>query len=318
MSHKLPWESTSPPLMLAPMQGLTNIAMRQFFIDTVRPDVVFTEFVRVHSSSRKGLGRNQRAEITTQSEGTPLVVQLMGRDVDALVKAAVAAEQAGARHINIIMWCPYGRMVNNAAGGALLKDPARLPETLGALRGAISGSFSVKLRAGHDEHDEVYGLLPIFEQAGVDFLILHPRTVVQRYDGPADHEVTRQVCEQPSLPVIANGDINTVADGKALLANTGAAGLMMGRGAIADPWLFSRLRGELPEVVDEGQRRSEVARYLLSLEVSYQGLFCGDAQVLMKLKEVINQIHDEWFIKPRKALRKCKRLDQFSSLLHQL
>jgi tRNA-dihydrouridine synthase B len=304
--------------MLAPMQGLTNVALRQLFIEQVQPDVVFTEFLQVRPGSRYLLKPNECREITEQPEGTPLVVQLMGSDTDALVKAAEAAEQAGAKHININMGCPYGRMVNNSAGGALLKQPGLLPKTLDALRASIQGSFSVKLRAGHDQHNEVYDLLPLFEAAGVDFLILHPRTVIQRYDGAADHKVTQQVCALTSLPVIANGDINRAEDGQQLLRESGAAGLMMGRGAIADPWLFARLRGERPMVIDQVERRKEVKAYLLALLQRYQPHFCGDIQVLFKLKEVVNLIQDEWFHKPRKALRKCKKLPAFIALIQEL
>lgn len=318
MSHILPWVKNSTPLMLAPMQGLTNVAMRQLFIDLVRPDVVFTELLPVRPGSKRGLSSSDCSEITNQPTSTPLVVQLMGRDVDALVKAAEMAEQAGAQHVNINMGCPYGRMINNSAGGALLREPERLPPTLKALRAAIKGSFSVKLRSGYSVSSEVYGLLPLFEDAGVDFLILHPRTVEQRYNGPADHSVTQKVCELTSLPVIANGDINCAADGQRLLEDSGVVGLMMGRGAIADPWLFARLRGELATSSDEVQRRKEVREYLLMLQLRYQQLFCGDTQVLSKLKEVLNQIHDEWFQGPLKALRKCKRLDQFALLLHEI
>ena len=112
-----------------------------------------------------------------------------------------------------------------------------------ALRDAVAGTFSVKMRAGYDDPQQVFSLLPLFESAGVDFLILHPRTVVQEYAGLADHGITAGVVAATRLPVIANGDIRTVADGQRVLRLTGAAGLMLGRGAIADPLLFQRLRG---------------------------------------------------------------------------
>lgn len=318
MANTLPWGEQMTPLMLAPMQGLTNVALRQLFIEQFRPDVVFTEFLPVRPGAEEGLAPRLCREISAQPAETPLVVQLLGHDSEALVMAAEAAERAGAQHININMGCPYGRMVNNAAGGALLKQPEQLPRTLTALRTAIQGSFSVKLRAGYDRHDEVFRLLPLFEAAGVDFLILHPRTVAQRYDGPADHAITRQVCAQTPLPVIANGDIYSVPQGEQLLGESGVAGLMLGRGAIADPWLFARLRGERPAVIDEAQRVQELRDYLLALHRRYLPLFCGDAQVLVKLKEVINQVPDEWFQKPRKALRKCKKLPPFIALLQGL
>ena len=294
------------------MQGLTNRALRSLFIEWVRPDVVFTEFVQVRPGTGEGISEVDAAEIAAGAAAeVPLVVQLMGGDPEGLVAAAQAARTAEAVHLNINMGCPYGRMTRNAAGGALLKDPSRLPETLAGLRAATPGSFSVKLRSGHDDPCDAYGLIPYFEEAGVDFLILHPRTVTQKFEGPADHAITRRFCELTSLPVIANGDIFGVADGERLLSETRAAGLMLGRGAISDPWLFERLRGGRPAVVDEATRRGEVRAYLLALAERYRELFHGDTQVLFKLKEVVNQLHDEAMKKPRKALRKCKRLDRF-------
>ncbi len=315
-SSRLPW-SGPRPLMLAPMQGLTNRALRQLFIQWVAPDVVFTEFLQVRPRAREGLSAVDCAEIQAQ-DSTPLVVQLIGRDSDALVAAAEAAQQAGARHLNINMGCPYGRMTQNAAGGALLKHPERVAQTLSRLRAAIDGSFSVKLRAGYDDPEQVFELLPLFETLGVDFLVLHPRTVAQKYSGLADHAITARVCAATSLPVIANGDIKVVADAETIEARARPAGLMLGRGAIADPWLFTRLRGEAPVKVDESTRRQALRTYLLALLERYRELFAGDAQALYKLKEVIYYIQDEWFERPRKKLRRATQLETFRALVEAL
>ena len=315
----LPWSGDQIPLMLAPMQGLTNQALRHFFMETVRPDVVFTEFLQVRPGSRKkGLGKKECTEISAQPDDTPLVVQLMGRDTQALVNGAITAQEAGAQHININMGCPYGRMQSNSAGGALLKDPNSLPDTLHALREATQGSFSVKIRSGHEDPRQIFSLLPMFEEAGVDFLILHPRTVVDRYATPADHSITEEVCRETHLPVIANGDINKKEDGIRVLAETKSVGLMLGRGAIADPWLFLRLRNEHPAEFDEATRRDEIRHYLFTLLNLYQNYFCGDMQAISKLKEVLNQINDPWFNKPRKAMRKCKELKSIATEINLL
>ncbi len=105
----LPWKTGTTPLMLAPMQGLTNRALRALFIEKVRPDVVFTEFVRVRPKSRKPLSATDRMEIASQDGQVPLVVQLIGRETEGLVAAAEVAQEAGAVHLNINMGCPYGR-----------------------------------------------------------------------------------------------------------------------------------------------------------------------------------------------------------------
>ena len=301
--------------MLAPMQGLTNRALRALFINRVQPDVVFTEFVRAQADIDKCISDSDRREIDNGCNSTSLVVQLIGSNTDFLVAAADTVQELGAKHLNINLGCPYGRMTQNTAGGALLKTPADLPAMLKSLRKTIFGSFSVKVRAGYEDPSQLLSLVPVFEDCGVDFLVVHPRTVQQKFNGPADHNVTGAVVRQTSLPVIANGDIWTVADGERVLTQTGAAGLMLGRGAIADPLLFERLRGNYSALSTPEQRAAELRDYLQELLARYQELFCGDQQVLWKMKEVLTFIKDPCFAKQMRKLKKAKSLNAFSSIL---
>jgi tRNA-dihydrouridine synthase len=305
--------------MLAPMQGVTNRAMRSLFVDWVRPDVVFTEFMRVHSASaRRSLSAGDLREAAADEGGVPLVVQLIGHGREALVAAARAAEAAGARHLNLNMGCPYGRMTSGLTGGGMLSRPEDLAEIIPDLRRAISGTFSVKLRAGYDEPDLVFSLLPLFEEAGVDFLVLHPRTVVQQYAGRADHAVTAEVVRRSRLPVIANGDIRSAADGLRVLKETGAAGLMLGRGAIADPLLFERLRARSPAEPKPTQRAAMLRRYLREVLARYGELFCGERQVLGKVKEILAFVDDPGLARCLKKLKKAQSIEGFLSLLDEL
>jgi tRNA-dihydrouridine synthase B len=301
--------------MLAPMQGVTNRALRALFINRVRPDVVFTEFVRARADIQNCISDSDRREIDTRCTTTPLVVQLIGSNIDFLVAAAETAQELGTQHLNINLGCPYGRMTKSTAGGALLKDPADLPLMLKSLRKTIVGSFSVKVRSGYEDPAQLLSLITIFEDCGIDFLIVHPRTVQQQFNGLADHNVTAAVVRQTSLPVIANGDIWTVADGDRVISQTGAAGLMLGRGAIADPLLFERLRNNYPVLSTPEQRAEELRDYLQELLASYQELFCGDQQVLWKMKEIVALITDPCFSKQMRKLKKAKSLSEFSSNL---
>jgi len=303
--------------MLAPMQGLTNRALRAYFIEHVRPDVIFTEFMRVNTApAGAGLTAVDLRDVASEQDGVPLVVQLVGHEREALVLAARVAQEAGAAHINLNMGCPYGRMGGGLTGGGMLRCPDNLAEVIPALRDAIDGSFSVKIRTGYDDPDQILSLLPLFESNGVDFLVLHPRTVVQKYEGAADHGVTARVVRETRLPVIANGDIRNAADGGLVLGETGAAGLMLGRGAIADPPLFRRLRGlENPEPGRE-VRRAELGRYLREIVIRYGRLFCGDTQVLNKVKEIIAYLDEPELAKPLKELRRAKTVRAFEAALH--
>jgi len=302
--------------MLAPMQGLTNQALRAHFIRQVRPDVVFTEFMRVNPvAAVKRLAPADLRQMAAAEDGVPLVVQLVGHGREALVTAARAAQAAGAVHLNLNMGCPYGRMTSGLTGGGMLSRPADLVEVIPALRDAVAGTFSVKLRAGYDDLQQVFSLLPLFEAAGVDYLILHPRTVVQEYEGLAEHAITAGVVAATRLPVIANGDIRTAADGLRVLRQTGAAGLMLGRGAIADPLLFRRLRGEADPQPSKEQREAELGSYLREMLARYRTLFCGEMQVLGKLKAIIKHMDDPELARLLKGLRRAGSLRTLAELL---
>ena len=298
------------------MQGLTNRALRSYFIEQVKPDVVFTEFMRVNAAATvKRLSKADLREIASTEERVPLVVQLVGHGAEALVSAARAAQAAGAVHINLNMGCPYGRMTSGLTGGGMLKRPADIAAIIRPLRDTVAGSFSVKIRAGYDDPEQIFSLLPLFESAGVNFLVLHPRTVVQEYSGTADHSITARVVQETKLPVIANGDIRSSADGERLLKETGAAGLMLGRGAIADPLLFERLRGRASLSVSPEEQLRELRFYLREMTVRYCELFCGEMQVLGKLKAIVSQMDNQVQGKTVKELKKAKTLRSFEALI---
>jgi tRNA-dihydrouridine synthase B len=282
--------------------------------------VLFTEFMRVRPGSSTGAARLSEGDLDdarAQEHGVPLVVQLIGRDREPLVEAATAVQGGGAVHLNLNMGCPYGRM-NVGCGGGMLERPETLPDILHALRETIAGSFSIKVRAGYDDPEQIFSLLPLFETAGVDFLVLHARTVAQRYDGQADHALTARVVKQTRLPVIANGDICSAEEGARVLRESGAAGLMLGRGAMRDPLLFERLRGRAPARPSSAELLLVHQRYLRELAQGYGALFCGDAQVLAKLKGSLAVMSDQEESRPFRKLRKAKTLDAFCEAVESL
>ncbi len=311
----LPWAKGTTPLMLAPMQGLTNDALRTCYIEHYQPDIVFTEFVRVQTQSRKRIAKAELGEIAAHSSDVPLVVQLIGNNASALADGAMQVQDAGVQHLNLNLGCPYGRMTTGATGGELLRDPESLAELLMALRRSVRGSFSIKCRAGYSDPRQFFKLLPVYLDSGIDYLILHPRTVIQQYSGCADHDLTAEVASRTNLPIIANGDINCAAMGQKLLQETDVSGLMLGRGALADPWLFQRIRGELPGVSDEGQRRNDLYQLLTDLLPRYLVKFCGERQALMKLKDLLNFIPDECLQRDIGKLKRTTTVPGFSTVL---
>lgn len=302
--------------MLAPMQGLTNSALRQCFIDRYRPDIVFTEFVRVQTLSRKRIAKGDLDDILANPATIPLIVQLIGNHPDALADAAHTLQAAGVSHINLNLGCPYGRMTTGVTGGALLREPQILEAILTTLRTVCHGSFSVKWRAGYDNDQQWRELLPLFESCGVDFLILHPRTVVQQYSGTANHDITAEVVRQTALPIIANGDITSVAVARHLLDQCGVAGLMLGRGALADPLLFQRIRDAVPSCEAHHFRR-QAGEFIADLLPRYLEKFCGERQALMKLKDVLNFMTVPELQRDLGKLKRTTTLAQFTVKLER-
>ncbi|MDF1563746.1 MAG: tRNA-dihydrouridine synthase family protein [Deltaproteobacteria bacterium] len=290
--RRLPWPEGQTPLMLAPMQGLTNRGLRGVQARLGRPDLLFTEFVRVRPGARQLIAASDLAEATTAHEGIPLVVQLIGKLDESVVEAARELVELGIEHLNLNMGCPFGRMKSELAGGGMFCHPGTVLPLLSALRPLVPGSLSVKTRAGLDDPEQILALVPLFEEGGADFLILHPRTVAQRYEGEADHAITRRLVEATSLPVIANGDVRSPGDARRVLEETGAAGLMIGRGAISDPLLFERIRGRAPARPTGQARHEEVASHLEALLEVYAGMFQGEVQIVSKLKEAVRQVDD--------------------------
>jgi tRNA-dihydrouridine synthase len=201
------------------------------------------------------------------------------------------------------------------AGGGMFRHPEIVAPLLETLRPEIRGSLSVKTRIGFDDPRQIFELLPAFEAAQVDFLVIHPRTVQQKYSGEADHEITREVVETTTLPVIANGDIRDEARAAWVLEHTGAAGLMLGRGAINDPLLFERIRGRAPTRPTGAARKIEVVAHLETLMARYVELFSGDIQVVSKLKEALNLIDDPELARWIGKLRRTRSIAAFSALL---
>ncbi len=319
LKRPLPWPAATTPLMLAPMQGLTNRAMRQLFAEWVSPDTLFTEFMRVASGDTgKRISSTDLEEMSPAEYGIPLVVQLIGHGTPALAEAARMAENAGAAHINLNLGCPFGRMTTGLTGGGILQKPELLNDLIPAMRDAIKGSFSIKLRAGYDDLNQIFRLLPLFEDANVDFIVLHPRTVVQEYEGQADHSITARVVKETGIPVIANGDVRCASEGMKLLETTGAAGLMLGRGAIADPLLFKRIRGDESAEPDRGERAAMLGHYLTELLSRYSGVFCGEQQILGKVKSVFATMDDHEFAKQIKGLKKARSIGKFLDLVSRL
>lgn len=314
----LPWEKEQKPLMLAPMQGVTHASMRKVQMELGSPDILFSEFVPVSNVSRRRIARRDLDEARCHNLPAPLVVQLVGNNPEALIEAALQLQDVGVQHLNLNLGCPYGRMTSGPSGGGMLQDMQLVEKCVQGIRKVVSGGFSVKVRSGYEDPAQIMQLLDLFESGGVDFIVLHPRTVVQKYTGYADHSITRKVAAVSSIPVIANGDVATVSQGQDLLRDSNIAGMMLGRGAIADPWLFKRLRNRTEAEPKGLQRRAQLRVYLSHLLEECMLAYAGEHQVLAKLKNVVQFIEDAELRRWCGKIKRTRSLQRFRLLLDSL
>jgi nifR3 family TIM-barrel protein len=227
-------------LALAPMAGVSNLPFR-LIAKQAGASLVFTETV-----SAKGLvleGPKTRRLLRTSPRETPCAFQLFGSEPEVLGEACRRLEGEGAAWIDLNVGCPVKKFIRNCAGSALLQDLPRAAAIVRAMRKGFSGTLSVKMRSGWDERSIV---APEFARMaageGAELLSVHGRTRAQLYTGLADRNVIRAVVEAvPGTPVLANGDVVGAQDAFDMLRETGAAGVMIGRGAMGNPWIFRQI-----------------------------------------------------------------------------
>lgn len=229
-----------PALVLAPMQEVTDLPFLRLMARYGGPDWFVTEYFRVTPDSR--LDPFIVRSITENDTGRPVVAQMIGQDIPGLVRTARELERLPVAGIDLNLGCPAPVVCRKDAGGGLLRSPERVDEILRALRDAIQGCFTVKCRVGFADKTEFPRLLEVFQRHAIDGLAIHGRTVHDAYKTPVHPECVAQAVQAMPCPVIANGNIVDVATGLAWLRETAAAGLMIGRGAIRNPWLFTHLR----------------------------------------------------------------------------
>ncbi|MEI8038180.1 MAG: tRNA-dihydrouridine synthase family protein [Verrucomicrobiota bacterium] len=229
-----------PALVLAPMQDVTDLPFMRVIARRGAPDWFVTEYFRVHPDSH--LNPYIRRSILENKTGRPVFAQMIGSDPASLLRTARQLADLPVAGIDLNLGCPAPIVCRKHAGGGLLRDPAALPRLLATLREAIPGRFTVKTRLGYTSIAEFPALLEIFRAAGLDGLTVHGRTVLERYQTPVHPGCIQLAVATLPCPVIANGNAVDPATGLALLHQSRAAGLMIGRGAIRNPWIFAQLR----------------------------------------------------------------------------
>ena len=261
------------PLVLAPMAGITDLPFR-VICRRLGCGMTVSEMVSAKGLLYKNVKTTEMLRI--EDSERPTAIQLFGSVPAELAEAAQMVEASGADIIDFNMGCPVPKIVNNGEGSALMKNPQLAYEVLAAMVAAVKIPVTVKFRAGWDDkHRNAVEIALAAERAGVAAVAVHGRTRQQFYEGKADWSIIREVKQAVKVPVFGNGDIFTVADGLRMLAETGVDGLMIGRGADGNPWLFQQLKAALAgEPVPEAptlDARLDLAAEHLDMLIDFKG-----------------------------------------------
>ena len=227
------------PYILAPMAGVTDLPFR-LLCKEQGAGLLCMEMISAKALQYKN--KNTKALLAIHPEEYPVSLQLFGSDPKIMSEMAKMIEELPFQILDINMGCPVPKVVRNGEGSALMKNPKLVHEIVSAVSKAIEKPVTVKIRKGFDDdHINAVEIAKIIEDAGGAAVAVHGRTREQYYSGKADWDIIRRVKEAVSIPVIGNGDVTDAASAEALVEQTGCDGIMIGRGAEGNPWIFKQI-----------------------------------------------------------------------------
>ena len=282
------FQAELPVLSLAPMQDITDLQFWELMSRYGGADIYFTEYFRVTPGYRpeKSILRS----IIENPTGRPAVAQIIGNDPVEMARVAKELQCYDVAAVDLNLGCPAPVVYRKCAGGGLLRDLPRIDELLGRLREAIDGAFTVKTRVGFQSAAEFDELLEVFSRHSLDLLTVHGRTVLEKYAPPVHRDRIAQAVSALECPVQANGSVISARSAMEMLETTGAAGLMIGRGAIRNPWIFEQIRNAVTgsEVVLPSGR--QVLEYIAELYAAVCDPGFSERTHVQKMKKYMNFI----------------------------
>ncbi len=305
------------PYILAPMAGVTDLPFR-LLCKEQGAGLLCMEMISAKALQYKN--KNTKALLAIHPEEYPVSLQLFGSDPDIVSEMAKGIEELPFQILDINMGCPVPKVVKNGEGSALMKNPKLVYQIVSKTVKAIRKPVTVKIRKGFDDmHVNAAEIAKIVEEAGGAAVAVHGRTREQYYSGKADWEVIRQVKEAVSIPVIGNGDVVSGETALAMMKQTGCDGVMIGRAAQGNPWIFRELAeygktGVHPEMPAKEMRKNAMLRHA-RLQIEFKGEYLG-------IREM--RKHVAWYTKGmegsaklREAINRVESYDELEKLLNE-
>lgn len=295
------------PYILAPMAGVTDLPFRLLCREQ-GAGLLCMEMISAKALQYKN--KNTKALLAIHPEEYPVSLQLFGSDPGIISEQAKRIEELPFQILDINMGCPVPKVVRNGEGSALMQNPKLVYEIISQTVKAVNKPVTAKIRKGfHDGSINAVEIAKVIEAAGGAAVAVHGRTREQYYSGAADWEIIRQVKDAVSIPVIGNGDVDSCEKAAAMQRETGCDGVMIGRGAQGNPWIFSRLleynrTGVIPPEPDQEEVRAMMLRHA-RLQLEFKGDYIG-------IREM--RKHVAWYTKGMKgAARLRARINQVES-----
>jgi len=279
--------TTGQPLTaLAPMQDVTDLAFMRVIAHYGAPDYYVTEFFRVHAQSRPE--KHILRSIDENATGRPVFAQLIGEDISYLTRTVEELLKHPVAGIDLNLGCPAPKVYKKNVGGGLLREPDKIAKILSALRAAVPGLFTVKMRIGFDDTRHYDRILDLINEHRVDLLSVHGRTVKEMYRSEVHYDAIAHAVVRVRCPVLANGNITTAAKAGSVIASTRAAGVMLGRHAIRNPWIFRQCRDQFAGLPVTRISLGDVREYIERLYRATQTPELPELLHVGKMKKYLN------------------------------
>lgn len=268
------------------MQDVTDLPFMRLMARYGGADLYYTEYFRVHATSH--LEPPILRSIDENPTGRPIVAQMIGNDIPALVRTARELQQHPVAAIDLNLGCPAPVVYRKCAGGGLLRELPQVDAILGALREAVTIPLTVKTRIGFEDANGFDRLLDVLAQHALDMVTVHGRTVREMYRSAVHYDFIARAVDRLDCPVLANGNVSSGRRGLAILEETGARGLMIGRGAIRNPWIFHQFRQARNGEAIFCPRGHDVLRYVQDLFETLKPEQIREVAHVQKMKKYMN------------------------------